>query len=244
MGSQPTGSTSSASGGSFCRLESGRVQSGPPSSREIVHGEALVCVRVSRCGARHRGFLINYGYRAGCCERRPLALTDAAKQRGVADPQVSPDGRWIAYTVSTTDAEKDKRDTDVWMIGWDGADHVRLTSLPDSSESKPRWRPDGRYLAFIAKRGDDDEKKLGAQVWLLDWGTRRRDGDELALLDQLLDRCNAEVLVLEDPDAPRSERRPRRRGVAGALLIQAGVHVTSRNCWRRGSPCSLSASRT
>ena len=110
-------------------------------------------------------------------ERRPLAVADAAKQRGVADPQVSPDGRWIAYTVSTADAEKDKRDTDVWMISWDGADRVRLTSMPDSSESKPRWSPDGRYLAFLAKRGDDDEKKLGSQVWLLD----RRGGEAVKL---------------------------------------------------------------
>ena len=106
-------------------------------------------------------------------ERKPLAVTDLAKVRGVADPQLSPDGRWIAYTVSTVDAEKDKRDTDIWMIGWDGVDRVRLTSLADSSESKPRWSPDGRYLAFIAKRGDDDEKKLGSQVWLLD----RRGGE-------------------------------------------------------------------
>jgi dipeptidyl aminopeptidase/acylaminoacyl peptidase len=110
-------------------------------------------------------------------QRRPLAVADAAKQRGVGDPQVSPDGRWIAYTVSTTDAEKDKRDTDVWMVGWDGADRVRLTSTPDSSESKPRWSPDGRYLAFLAKRGDDDEKKLGSQVWLLD----RRGGEAVKL---------------------------------------------------------------
>jgi cyanophycinase len=110
-------------------------------------------------------------------ERKPLALADVAKQRGVADPQVSPDGRWIAYTVGTIDAEKDKRDTDLWMIGWDGADRVRLTSTPDNSESKPRWSPDGRYLAFLAKRGDDDEKKLGSQVWLLD----RRGGEAVKL---------------------------------------------------------------
>jgi len=114
---------------------------------------------------------------AQVAERRPLALSDLAKQRGVGDPQVSPDGRWIAYTVSTIDAEKDKRDTDVWMIGWDGVDRVRLTSLADSSESKPRWSPDGRYLAFLAKRGDDDEKKLGSQVWLLD----RRGGEAVKL---------------------------------------------------------------
>jgi len=65
---------------------------------------------------------------------------------------------------------------------------------------------------------------------LLDWGTRRRDGDELALLDQLLDRCNAEVLVLEDPDAPRSERRPRIRRLLRLMARHAaerGITVQS-----------------
>ncbi len=108
-----------------------------------------------------------------------MTLDDLAKQRGVSDPQVSPDGKWIAYTVSTIDAEKDRRDSDVWMISWDGADRVRLTSLPDSSESTPRWSPDGRYLAFIATRGDEEEKKKGGQVWLLD----RRGGEAQKLTD-------------------------------------------------------------
>ena len=105
--------------------------------------------------------------------KRPLSLDDLTRMRTVSDPQVSPDGRWIAYTVGTIDAEKDRRDSDLWMIGWDGNDRVRLTSLPDSSESRPRWSPDGRYLAFTATRGDEDEKKKGAQLWLLD----RRGGE-------------------------------------------------------------------
>ncbi|RPJ80463.1 MAG: S9 family peptidase, partial [Acidobacteria bacterium] len=42
-----------------------------------------------------------------------------------------------------------------------------LTSTPDSGESAPRWSPDGRYLAFLASRGSEEEKKKGAQVWLL-----------------------------------------------------------------------------
>ena len=111
--------------------------------------------------------------------KRPLSLDDMAKQRGVSDPQVSPDGKWIAYGVSTIDVEKDRRDSDLWMIGWDGNDRIRLTSLPDSSESAPRWSPDGRYLAFIASRGDEEEKKKGGQVWLLD----RRGGEAQKLTD-------------------------------------------------------------
>lgn len=111
--------------------------------------------------------------------RHPLSLDDLVRPRTVSDPQVSPDGRWIAYTVGTVDAEKDKRDSDLWMIGWNGQDRVRLTSLPDSSESKPRWSPDGRYLAFLATRGDETEKKKGGQLWLLD----RRGGEAQKLTD-------------------------------------------------------------
>jgi dipeptidyl aminopeptidase/acylaminoacyl peptidase len=104
--------------------------------------------------------------------KRPISLDDLARIRSVGDPQRSPDGKWVAYSVGATDAEKDRRDSDLWMVSWDGAETVRLTASPDG-ESSPRWSPDGRYLAFLAARGTEEEKKLGAQVWLLD----RRGGE-------------------------------------------------------------------
>ncbi len=88
--------------------------------------------------------------------------------RGVSDPQLSPDGRWVAYTVAATDSAKNRRDADLWMTSWDGTQTVRLTTSPES-ENTPRWSPDGRFLAFLS--GRDDGK--GAQVWLLD----RRGGE-------------------------------------------------------------------
>lgn len=103
---------------------------------------------------------------SGQAARRAINLDDLAKIRTVGDPQRSPDGKWVAYTVGSTDAEKDKRDTDIWMLSWDGTQQLRLTSSPDS-ESAPRWSPDGRYLAFLASRGSEEEKKRGTQVWLL-----------------------------------------------------------------------------
>jgi dipeptidyl aminopeptidase/acylaminoacyl peptidase len=104
----------------------------------------------------------------GQAAKRSLNLDDLARVRTVTDPQVSPDGKWVAYVVGTIDTEKDKRDTDLWMASWDGAQRVRLTASPESAERAPRWSPDGRHLAFLASRGDEDEKKKGAQVWLLD----------------------------------------------------------------------------
>jgi dipeptidyl aminopeptidase/acylaminoacyl peptidase len=100
--------------------------------------------------------------------KRSLSLDDLARLRTVTDPQVSPDGKWVAYVVGAVDAEKDTRDTDLWMVAWDGRERVRLTASPGSAERLPRWSPDGRYLAFLASRGDEEEKKNGAQVWLLD----------------------------------------------------------------------------
>lgn len=111
--------------------------------------------------------------------RRALSLNDLAKVRAVSDPQVSPDGRWVAHVVGTVDADKDKRDSDLWMVSWDGRTDLRLTSTPETSETHPRWSPDGNYLAFLTSRGDEEEKKKGAQVWLLD----RRGGEAQKLTD-------------------------------------------------------------
>jgi len=103
--------------------------------------------------------------------KHAVTVDDLGKLRDVRDPQRSPDGRWVAYTVSSVDVDKDKRNTDIWMSRWDGSEQVRLTSSPDR-ESAPRWSPDGRFLAFIRTRaddtGDDDGKDEPiAQVWLL-----------------------------------------------------------------------------
>jgi len=98
--------------------------------------------------------------------KRTIALADMVKIKSVGDPQRSPEGKWVAFTVGSTDADKDKRDSDIWMVSWDGSQQVRLTFSPDG-ESSPRWSPDGRFLSFLASRGTEDEKKLGAQVWLL-----------------------------------------------------------------------------
>ena len=58
--------------------------------------------------------------------KRPIALDDQHKFLDVADPQCSPDGKWIAYTLTTTDTKEDKRDTDLWMVSVDGM-QIRLT---------------------------------------------------------------------------------------------------------------------
>jgi dipeptidyl aminopeptidase/acylaminoacyl peptidase len=102
----------------------------------------------------------------GQAARRAITLDDHSKIIAVGDPQRSPDGQWVAYTVTTIDAEKDRRNTDIWMVKWDGSEQLQLTSSADN-ESSPRWSPDNKYLAFTASRGTEEEKKRGGQIWLL-----------------------------------------------------------------------------
>ena len=114
----------------------------------------------------------------------PMALNDLFRFQTVGNPEISPDGKWIAYTVSTVNTTADKRTTDVWMVSWDGTQDVRLTWGSDSAEdpnglgssSAPRWSPDGKYLSFMAGRPG---KAKGSQVWIMD----RRGGEAHQLTD-------------------------------------------------------------
>jgi len=97
--------------------------------------------------------------------RRTVNTSDLYRLRSIGDPQRSPDGAWVAYTVSRADSAKDKSDTDIWMTRWDGTATVRLT-FTEESESQPRWSPDGKTLSFVSSR----QGAKGGQVWLLNIG--------------------------------------------------------------------------
>ncbi|HVB38790.1 MAG TPA: hypothetical protein VND92_09645, partial [Vicinamibacterales bacterium] len=103
--------------------------------------------------------------------RRPLTVDDMFAIKGVSDPQLSPDGHWVAYDVRTMDEKKDRSDVDIYMTNVENGTSVRLTSS-DKPETTPRWSPDDRYIAFLSARGGDH-----TQVWLLD----RRGGDAVQL---------------------------------------------------------------
>ena len=98
---------------------------------------------------------------------RPFTPDDVLRVRDVSDPRISPDGDWVAYTVSIADTAEDQNRQAVWMTSWDGKRTVRLTNSKQG-ESAPSWSPDGRWIAFLSSRDDEH-----TQLWLLD----RRGGE-------------------------------------------------------------------
>ena len=93
---------------------------------------------------------------------RVLTVDDVFRIQRVSDPRVSPDGKWVAYVVSTPDLAADKSTSRIWMVAVTGGDPIPLTAKGGSASS-PRWSPDGKYLGFLASRGEDAE----TQVWVL-----------------------------------------------------------------------------
>ncbi|MCH8083217.1 MAG: PD40 domain-containing protein, partial [Myxococcales bacterium] len=69
----------------------------------------------------------------------------------VESPRISPDSRWIAYTVTTQNLEADESSSRIWMLPAAGGDPIPLSAVGESSSS-PRWSPDGKYLGFLSAR--------------------------------------------------------------------------------------------
>src|ERR1043165_5822600 len=87
-----------------------------------------------------------------------LTVDDMLAMQRVGDPNVSPDGKWIAFSVRDTDMEANKGRFDIWLIGADSSGLRRLTTAPEN-DTDPRWSADGKYVYFVSSRGGS------SQVW-------------------------------------------------------------------------------
>src|SRR5437762_8271636 len=73
----------------------------------------------------------------------------------ISDPNISPDGKLVAYVLSRIDRAQNRRNSSIWMVSTDGSRSAwQFTTSPQTSNS-PRWSPDGRSLAFLSSRPED-----------------------------------------------------------------------------------------
>ena len=91
----------------------------------------------------------------------PFTATEMMKLKRLADPAVSPDGKWVAYQATEVELPSGARNTDVFLVPLAGGEPRRLTSH-SKSDTRPRFSPDGKRLAFLSNRDG------GSQVYLLE----------------------------------------------------------------------------
>ncbi len=115
-------------------------------------------------------------------ESHPFSVVDMLKMERISDPQVSPDGENIVFTLRKTDLEANRGRTDLWLVKTDGSELRQLTSHP-AADFSPRWSSCGEWIWFLSTRSGS------SQVWII----RKNGGEARQFTDTPLDVGNLVV---------------------------------------------------
>ena len=92
---------------------------------------------------------------------RAMSIDDLLAAIRISDPQLSPDGRTVAFVRTTTDLKSGKRNADIWRVAADGSAEAKELIGSERTENTPRFSPDGRRIAFIATTDDGPQVFVG-----------------------------------------------------------------------------------
>jgi dipeptidyl aminopeptidase/acylaminoacyl peptidase len=141
-------------------------------------------------------------------EKRLRTFVDALEQPVLSDPQLSPDGKQIAFVLNRADWKANRQIGHIFRINTDGTNQVQLT-FGERGESSPRWSPDGTSIAFIARRDPDSAN----QIYLLHaaGGEARRITSHATATGSITWAPDGASIYFAATDAKSAEERERDR---------------------------------
>jgi dipeptidyl aminopeptidase/acylaminoacyl peptidase len=93
--------------------------------------------------------------------KHPFTFDDMMKLKRVGEPEVSPDGKWVIFSVVDVDLAANTKTPHIWIVPTAGGQEREI--IADQDADRPRWAPDGRHFAFLSS------KEKGSQVWIAEF---------------------------------------------------------------------------
>jgi dipeptidyl aminopeptidase/acylaminoacyl peptidase len=161
--------------------------------------------------------------------KRPITAQDLWAFQRVGGPVLSPDGKTVVFTVTEWSVPKNKSTSSLWLVDFAGGEPRRLTQ--GGSDGAPAWSPDGRRIAFVSKRGDDDSPALyiiapgggeARRVASVPYGFKAPkwlSNNRVAALTQVIPEL-AGKLEKSDLDAMRKEMKRRKDSLMTARVTE------------------------
>jgi dipeptidyl aminopeptidase/acylaminoacyl peptidase len=173
-------------------------------------------------------------------ERHAITFDDLIAMHRVAEAALSPDGRWVAYTITTPDMDANRNATNIWMAPVAGGDAIQLTRT--GKDSSPKWSPEGKTIAFLSARGGESQvyllpleggeahpiTKLSTGADIVKWSP---DGKTLLFTSLVFPDCKDDACNKKREED--SEKNPVKAHVAEGLLYRHWTH------WNEGKRSHL-----
>ena len=163
--------------------------------------------------------------------QHPLTFEDLAAVRRIGVPKVSPDGKWVAYDVSTIDLAANARKSAIHLVAADGSGAKRQITDGVKQDENPEWSPDGKTIAYVSNR-DGGAK----QIWLYDVAASKStkltnitagaasirwipDGSGLIFVSDVYPDCGVDPKCEEERTAA-AEKAPTKARIIDSLLYR------------------------
>jgi dipeptidyl aminopeptidase/acylaminoacyl peptidase len=173
-------------------------------------------------------------------EKHPLTFDDLISMHRIAGAELSPDGKWVAYSVATPDMDANRNATNLWMAPVAGGEAVQLTRT--GKDSSPKWSPDGKTIAFLSARSGDSQvyvlsmeggeahplTKLSTGADIVKWSP---DGKTIIFTSSVFPECKDDACNKKRDE--ENEKNPVKAHVAENLLYRHWTH------WNEGKRSHL-----
>ncbi len=129
--------------------------------------------------------LITFMMPAVAQAKHPFTFEDMMKLKRVGEPEVSPDGKWVIFSVVDVDLQANTKTPHIWIVPTAGGQEREI--IADQDGDRPRWSPGGRHFAFVST------KEGGSQIWVADFDAAAGTVAEIRKLTSIATEASGEL---------------------------------------------------